>query len=512
MQPPHRGLQSREAGCRRAAARAEARSAANSATSAGVTSLESTMPRSASHADVAGEIAAVRRDRVLGQSALDRDVPQVRVHRPFEPHVTRVARAAQRLRRGEHADRQDAVAQPPLEHAGDGIRAAAPTRCGCRPPRPRGRARVPTGDRPRARKRCTTSSLPPGVVKMLTSGSQSAATRSASSTSSRFAVSSGDSPAMSSSPAGISQSRWRIGCRYCWISSTRSSLVDRDDRRRAGVIDVLAHDLAVAVADGVAAHVPDRARRRRGRSRRPRASTGSSCSAADAGSRSSAILDVEQLAGAVALEGRADESAEQRMRVGRPRAQLGVRLRRDVVRVHVARQLDVLDEVAVGREARRTRARASASCVAVAVVDLVAVAVALVDARSRRTARRRAIRRRARPGRGRGASCRPGRRRSRMSTCSAIVAMTGYSVSGSNSLRRRALEPGDVACVLDHHALQAQAQAEGRDALLARELQRAELALDAADAESARDDDAVEAAQRLGRAFGRLAQVGRDPA
>ena len=30
-------------------------------------------------------------------------------------------------------------------------------------------------------------------------------------------------PSMSSSPAGISQSRWRIGCRYCWISRTRSS-------------------------------------------------------------------------------------------------------------------------------------------------------------------------------------------------------------------------------------------------------------------------------------------------
>ena len=27
----------------------------------------------------------------------------------------------------------------------------------------------------------------------------------------------------SSSPAGISQSRWRIGCRYCWIRSTRPS-------------------------------------------------------------------------------------------------------------------------------------------------------------------------------------------------------------------------------------------------------------------------------------------------
>ena len=90
------------------------------------------------------------------------------------------------------------------------------------------------------------------------------------------------------------------------------------------------------------------------------------------------LLD-NALAGAVALEGRADEPAEQRMRVGRPRAQLGVRLRRDVVRVDLARQLDVLDKVSVGREAREEQARAGQP-VAVGVVDLVAVAMALVDA------------------------------------------------------------------------------------------------------------------------------------
>ena len=63
---------------------------------------------------------------------------------------------------------------------------------------------------------------------------------------------------------------------------------------------------------------------------------------------------------------------------------------------------------------------------------------------------------------------------------------------GVELARRRALEAGDVAGVLDHHALQAEAQAEGRDALLAREPQRAELALDAADAEPAGHDDAVD--------------------
>ena len=187
--------------------------------------------------------------------------------------------------------------------------------------------------------------------------------RSASSASSRCAVSSGDSPAMSSRPAGISQSRWRIGCRYCWISSTRSLVVDRDDRRGARVIDVLAHDLVAAVAERVAAHVPHPAlvdevavddlrldglvAQRFERLRRAQESIAAS-----------AIVDVEQLAGTVTLERRADEPAEQRMRIGRARAQLGVRLRGDVVRVHVARQLDVLDEVAVGREPREEQARA----------------------------------------------------------------------------------------------------------------------------------------------------------
>lgn len=37
-------------------------------------------------------------------------------------------------------------------------------------------------------------------------------------------------------------------------------VVDRDDGGRSGVVDVLPHDLAVAVADGVAAHVPHAAR------------------------------------------------------------------------------------------------------------------------------------------------------------------------------------------------------------------------------------------------------------
>src|SRR5690606_13307226 len=70
------------------------------------------------------------------------------------------------------------------------------------------------------------------------------------------------------------------------------------------------------------------------------------------GAPGSPILDVEQLARTVTLDRGADETAEQRVRVGRTRAQLGVRLRRDVERVHVPRQLDVLDEVAAGPGSR----------------------------------------------------------------------------------------------------------------------------------------------------------------
>ena len=83
---------------------------------------------------------------------------------------------------------------------------------------------------------------------------------------------------------------------------------------------------------------------------------------------------------------------------------------------------------------------------------------------------------------------------------------------GVELARRGAGEPDDVARVLDHHALQAEAQAEHRDAVLAREPQCAELALDAAHAESAGHEDAVDVGEMLRRALGGLALVRRDPA
>ncbi len=151
------------------------------------------------------------------------------------------------------------------------------------------------------------------------------------------------------------------------------------------------------------------------------------------------------------------------------RAQLGVRLRRDVVRVHVARQLDVLDEVD-GRAMMPEKTRpALGDPVAVAVVHLVAVAVALPDAAPRRRPRRRSS-----PSAS-SAGYRPRRivppRSPRVEDVDLLRHRRDDGVLGVGVelARRRALDAGDVARVLDDHALQAEADAERRDALLARE-------------------------------------------
>ena len=78
--------------------------------------------------------------------------------------------------------------------------------------------------------------------------------------------------------------------------------------------------------------------------------------------------------------------------------------------------------------------------------------------------------------------------------------------------RARTLDAGDGAGVLDDHALQAQADAQGRHELLAGPAQRADLALDAAHAEPAGHEHGVHAAERLLRAGLGLARVARDPA
>ena len=98
-----------------------------------------------------------------------------------------------------------------------------------------------------------------------------------------------------------------------------------------------------------------------------------------------------------------------------------------------------------------------------------------------------------------------------ISTCSAIVAITGNSVPGSNSLDDAPSSPASLRAVFDDHALQAEAEPEGGDGVLAREAQGAELALDAANAESAGDADGVEVGEVASGALLRLAVVGRDP-
>ena len=73
-----------------------------------------------------------------------------------------------------------------------------------------------------------------------------------------------------------------------------------------------------------------------------------------------------------------------------------------------------------------------------------------------------------------------------------MVAMTGWLASGSNSVEPGFAEAGYVPGELDHHALQTQAQPEGRDLVLAGVPQRADLALDPADAETAGHADRID--------------------
>src|SRR3954462_7945014 len=96
--------------------------------------------------------------------------------------------------------------------------------------------------------------------------------------------------------------------------------------------------------------------------------------------------------------------------------------------------------------------------------------------------------------------------RSETSFCSGRRSITGHSVSMSNSVEfapgmpatwRGGGPTGDVAGELAHRDLHAQADAQVRDLLLARDLDGADLALDPATAEPAGDEDAVDAGEAL---------------
>src|SRR4051794_28449286 len=85
-------------------------------------------------------------------------------------------------------------------------------------------------------------------------------------------------------------------------------------------------------------------------------SSSASCPSVAAVSGIGRLRHLEEAGGLLALEGGADEPLEQRVRVVRARPQLGVGLGADVERVHLARELDELDQVAVGRDAGEVQA------------------------------------------------------------------------------------------------------------------------------------------------------------
>ena len=78
---------------------------------------------------------------------------------------------------------------------------------------------------------------------------------------------------------------------------------------------------------------------------------------------------------------------------------------------------------------------------------------------------------------------------SSMSRWSGMKSITGFSVNMSNSVELTSFGPDDLAGELDDRALEPEAQAEVRDPVVAGEVGGEDLALDAAVAEAARDED-----------------------
>ena len=83
-----------------------------------------------------------------------------------------------------------------------------------------------------------------------------------------------------------------------------------------------------------------------------------------------------------------------------------------------------------------------------------------------------------------------------MSRWSGMKSMTGFSVNMSNSVELASFGPDDLAGELDDGALEPEAQPEVRDLVVAGEVGGEDLALDAAVAEAARDEDAGRALER----------------
>ena len=338
----------------------------------------------------------------------------------------------------------------------------------------------------------------------------------------------GSSPTTSHRPAGSSTSRRRAGWRYChrqktrsWSSTARITAAPgcSSTSRWNGAspwspgaphpVGAQRHHPVVAVqVDGVldrpgllGVGQPGVAARCHGRAP-PQSSSGSAAQPGLVDREAELLLPLDR---------GPDQPGEQRVRPGRARAQLGVRLGGDVVGVHVARQLDELDQAVVGRGPGEHQP-GLLEPVAVAVVDLVAVPVALLDQRLavRRPRDGALLERRRVEAEPHGAA----------EVARALDEGDLLGHGGDHRLRGVRVELGGAgpleaehgAGVLDDHALQTQAQPEGRDAVGAGVGEGAELALDAPDAEAARDADRVDVLQGPGRTGGGLAVVGGDPA
>src|SRR5690606_38317373 len=218
--------------------------------------------------------------------------------------------------------------------------------------------------------------------------------------------------------------------------------------------------------------------------------------------RASGPRFLQQLAAGLLLARGADEADEQRMSLARRGQELRVRLAGQEPRTLVARQLDDLDQGVVHRLARDHQARVL-QLGAVAVVELVAVAVALGDhVLAVQLARQ-------------GARLEPlllqaqahGAAQVGLLVALLDLAGAGAPLGDQADDRVRALlvvlgavgafQAGAMAGEVDHRRLHAVADAEIRDAMLAGVPGRPDLALEAAVAEAARHQDAVDVAQQL---------------
>src|SRR5215469_1727771 len=180
------------------------------------------------------------------------------------------------------------------------------------------------------------------------------------------------------------------------------------------------------------------------------------------------------------------------------------------IRVHAARQLDELDQPAVRGQAGGGQT-GTLQLIAEAIVDYIAMTVPLLHFRLAVQLPDHAAL---------GQNCRV----QAQPHGPAHVALSGDHVflvchRGDDRVRRLRVELGavgagqarHVAGDLNRHALQAQAQSENRDAVLAGMAYRADLALDTAHAEAAGNEDAVHIGQVARSALGCLAVIAGHP-